>query len=44
MPLSDTTGVDSVLPELALPRYAEHVDAERHTVDQVAAQIRACIV
>lgn len=36
--------VDSVLPELALPRYAEHVDAERHTVDQVAAQIRACIV
>ena len=31
--------VDSVLPELAAARYAEHLDAEAHSVTELAAQI-----
>lgn len=36
--------VDRVLPELASPRYAEHLDAETQSVDQIVAQIRSRIV
>ena len=36
--------VDRVLPELASSRYAEHLDAEVHSVAQIVAQIRNRIV
>ena len=32
--------VERVLPELASSRYAEHLDTEAHSVDQIVAQIR----
>jgi chloramphenicol 3-O-phosphotransferase len=36
--------LDRVLPELASSRYAEHLDAEAHSVHQIVAQIKARII